>query len=70
MVDSGVIKNYITPKVVEWLGMLYKQKLKPYALVIILKELVLYRNRIINFVGNKGKWQLYKASCRHVLLRY
>jgi hypothetical protein len=33
---------------VEQLGLLYKQKLKPYTLVIILGDLVLYKDRIIN----------------------
>jgi hypothetical protein len=47
-VDSGVIRNHITPKVVEWLGLPYKQKLEPYALVTILGDPVLYRDRIIN----------------------
>ena len=46
--DSGVIKNYIILKVVEQLGILYKKKEKPYSLVIILGELVLYRDGIIN----------------------
>jgi hypothetical protein len=48
MVDSGVIRNHITPKVVERLGLLYRQKLKPYTLVTILKDPVLYKDRIIN----------------------
>jgi hypothetical protein len=47
-VDSGVIRNYITPKVIERLGLLYKQKLEPYTLVTILRDLVLYKDRIIN----------------------
>jgi hypothetical protein len=47
-VDSGVIRNYITPKVVEWLGLLYRQKLKLYALVTILGDPVLYKDGIIN----------------------
>jgi hypothetical protein len=47
-VDSKVIKNYITPSIVERLGMLYRQKLKPYTLVTILGDLVLYRDKIIN----------------------
>jgi hypothetical protein len=60
MVDSGVIKNYITPSTVERLGMPYRQKLEPYALVTILEDPVLYRDRIINLktglveVGIKG----------------
>ena len=48
MVDSGVIKNHIAPSIVEWLGMLYKQKLEPYTLVMILGDPVLYRDEIIN----------------------
>ena len=48
MVDSRIIRNYITPKVVERLGLLYRQKLEPYALVIILGDLVPYKDKIIN----------------------
>jgi hypothetical protein len=48
MIDSGVIRNHIIPKVVERLGLLYKQKLKPYTLVTILGDPVPYKNRIIN----------------------
>jgi hypothetical protein len=48
MVDSGVIRNHITPKVVEWLGLLYRQKLEPYTLVMILGDPVLYKDGIIN----------------------
>jgi hypothetical protein len=47
-VDSGVIRNYITPNIVERLGLLYRQKLKPYTLVTILGDLVLYKDKIIN----------------------
>jgi hypothetical protein len=46
--DSRVIRNHITPKVVEWLGLLYKQKLEPYTLVTISGDLVLYKDGIIN----------------------
>jgi hypothetical protein len=48
MVNSGVIKNYITPKVVEWLGLLHRQKLELYTLVTILGDPVLYKDGIIN----------------------
>jgi hypothetical protein len=47
-VDSKVIKNYIIPKVVKWLGLLYRQKLEFYTLITILEDLVLYKDRIIN----------------------
>jgi hypothetical protein len=48
MVDSKVIRNYIIPKIVKQLKMLYRQKLKLYTLVIILRDLVLYKDKIIN----------------------
>jgi hypothetical protein len=47
-VDSKVIRNHIIPSTVEWLGMLYRQKLEPYILVTISGEPVLYRDGIIN----------------------
>jgi hypothetical protein len=47
-VDSKVIRNHITLNTVERLGLLYRQKLKPYTLVIILRDLVPYRDGIIN----------------------
>ena len=46
--DSKATKNHITPKTVKQLGILYREKKYLYPLVIILKELVLYRNSIIN----------------------
>jgi hypothetical protein len=48
MVDSKVIRNHITLKVIEWLRLLYRQKLKPYTLVTISGDPVPYRNKIIN----------------------
>jgi hypothetical protein len=42
------MRNHIIPKVVEQLGLLYRQKLKPYTLVTILKDPVLYKDGIIN----------------------
>jgi hypothetical protein len=47
-VNSGVIRNHIAPKVVEWLGLPHRQKLEPYTLVIILGDPVLYKDGIIN----------------------
>ena len=48
IVDSKVTKNHIILKVVEQLGILYREKKKPYSLVTISGELVLYRDGIIN----------------------
>jgi hypothetical protein len=59
MVDSRATKNYIAPSIVEWLGLLYRQKLEPYALVIILGDPVLYKDRIINL-----KTKLVKVSIK------
>ena len=46
--DSKVTKNYITPKIVEWLEILYKKKEYLYPLITILGDLVLYKDDIIN----------------------
>ena len=48
MVDSGVTKNYIVPKTVEWLGLPHWQKERPYALVLMSGNPVPYRKGIIN----------------------
>ena len=46
--DSRVIKNHIIPETVKQLEILYKKKEYLYPLVIILEELILYRDGIIN----------------------
>jgi hypothetical protein len=61
-VDSKVTKNYIIPYTVEWLGLLYKQKLKPYTLVIILRDPVLYKNKIINLETGPVEVSIKKQS--------
>ena len=48
IVDSRVIKNYIILKIVKQLRILYKEKKKPYLLVTISGEPVLYKDSIIN----------------------
>ena len=48
IVDSKVTKNHIILKVVERLKIPYKEKKKPYLLVIISGELILYKDGIIN----------------------
>jgi hypothetical protein len=47
-VDSKAIKNHIIPSIVKQLELLYRQKLEPYTLVMILGDLVLYKDGIIN----------------------
>jgi hypothetical protein len=47
-VDSKITRNHIIPKVVKRLRLLYKVKGNLYILVTILRELVLYKNNIIN----------------------
>jgi hypothetical protein len=59
MVDNRIIKNHITPSIVKWLGLLYRQKLELYTLVTILGDLVLYKNKIINL-----KTRLVKVSVK------
>ena len=48
VIDSRVIRNYSTPKIVKQLGILYREKKYLYLLIIILEERVLYKNGIIN----------------------
>ena len=48
IINSKAIKNHITLEVVKQLGILYREKEKPYSLVMILGEPVLYRDSIIN----------------------
>ena len=48
MVNSKATRNHIILKVVKQLGIPYREKEKPYSLVTILGEPVLYRDGIIN----------------------
>ena len=48
MVNSGAIRNHIVLEVIEQLGIPYWEKEKPYLLVMISGELVLYKDGIIN----------------------
>ena len=45
--DSKVIKNYILPIIAERLKIFYKLKENLYPLVIILRDLIFYKNRVI-----------------------
>ena len=46
--DSKVIKNYILLIIAEKLGIPYKLKKNLYLLVIILRDLISYRNKVIH----------------------
>ena len=46
--DNKITRNYIIPKTIKRLGILYKEKKHLYPLVTILREPVLYKNSIIN----------------------
>jgi hypothetical protein len=48
MVDNKIIRNHIASKVVERLGLPYRQKLELYTLVTISGDPVPYKDRIIN----------------------
>ena len=45
--DSGVIRNYISPTIVKRLGILCKLKENLYLLVTILENLIFYKNGVI-----------------------
>ena len=46
--DSGVIKNYISLITAERLKIPYKLKKSLYLLIIILKDLIFYKNKVIH----------------------
>ena len=48
LVDSGVIRNYISLIVVKGIGLLYRQKEYLYPLITILGNLIAYKEGIIN----------------------
>ena len=48
IVNNKATRNHIILKVVKQLGILYREKEKPYSLVTISGEPVLYRDSIIN----------------------
>jgi len=48
LIDSRVTRNHILPKVVERIGLLYRQKEYLYPLTIILGDRIAYRESIIN----------------------
>ena len=45
--DSGIIKNYISPIIIERLKIPYKLKKNLYLLVIILEDPIFYKNGVI-----------------------
>ena len=47
LVDSGAIKNYILLAIAKRLKIFYKLKKNLYPLVIILKDLIFYKNKVI-----------------------
>ena len=49
MVDSKVIKNYISLRTIEKLGLPYRQKKNLYPLVIISGDPIIYKNGMIYF---------------------
>jgi len=66
-VDSGVIRNYILLKAIKRLRLLYRQKRDLYPLVIILGDLILYRDRIIYL--KTGPMEL-EIKGRHVVVSF
>ena len=47
LVDSRVIRNHILLTIVERLEILYRLKESLYLLIIILEDLIFYKNRVI-----------------------
>jgi len=49
LVDSGATRNHILPAAIKRMGLPYRQKEKPYPLITISGDLILYGNGIIHF---------------------
>ena len=73
LVDSKVIRNYISPRTVKRLGLLCKQKKDLYPLVIISGDPIVYKDRMIYFktgpVELKLKGKYIIMSFNMLLLR-
>ena len=65
--DSGVIRNYMSLKVIKRLGLSYRQKKDLYPLVTILKNLILYKDRIIYFKTGLVELEIKR---RHVVVSF
>ena len=66
MVDSGVIRNYISLKTIKRLRLLYRQKEDPYPLVTISRDPIAYKDGIIHF--KTGPMELKLKGKRIVML--
>ncbi len=49
LVDNGAMRNYISLKAIKRLGLSYRQKKDLYPLVIILGDLIMYKDGMIYF---------------------
>ena len=67
LLDSKAIKNHILPKAVKRLGLSYRQKKDLYPLVTILRDLILYRNRIIYLETGLVRLEI---KGRHVVISF
>ena len=45
--DSGIIRNYMSPKAIKRLGLFYRQKKNLYPLITILGDPILYKDKMI-----------------------
>jgi len=48
-VDSGAIRNHISPTAIKRIGLPHRQKKSPYPLVMISGDPISYKNNIIHF---------------------
>ena len=67
LLNSKVIRNHISPKAVERLGLSYRQKKDLYPLVTILGDLILYKDGIIYF--EMGPMEL-EIKGRHIVISF
>ena len=66
MVDNKVTRNHISLNMIKQLRLPYKQKEDLYPLVMILGDLIIYRDKIIHFKTGLVKFKL-KGRCIIIL---
>ena len=67
MVDSKATRNHISLDMIKWLRLPHRQKENLYPLVMILGDLIIYKNRIIYF--KTGLVEL-KLKGRHIVMLF
>jgi len=67
LLDSKIIRNYISLKVIKRLGLPYKQKKDLYPLVTISKNPILYKDKVIHLKTKPVKLEI---KGKHIIMSF